>query len=424
MSPSSPKQTMSVRDRPVAQARQHREHRGQVGRGLADAHAAHDVDEHVLARRWRCRRAGAAPRAAARAGSTRIRPRRAAATCPGASSTSACTSTSSGRLPSRATVTTLPGTGVSCRDRKIADGLRTSFRPCSAIANTPISFAAPKRFLTARTTRKRLPGSLSKYSTVSTMCSRMRGPAISPSLVTCPMMSTAVPDVLGVPHQPRRGLAHLHRRAGRRLRQFRVHGLDRVDHEHPRARRLRLLDDRSRRASPRRAAACPTRARGAARAARPAAPTPRRTRTAPAGRGSARRRPAAAASTCRCRGRRRAASTEPATRPPPSTRSSSPMPEAARSSVSSRDLRHRSAGAAPPRPARRPAPARPRTRPARACSRPGRPDTVPATGACARRRIRTRSSTLGLAIDLHPTPGTPTPGPAMLARSARASPDV
>ena len=81
---------------------------------------------------------------------------------PCASSTSACSSTSSGRLPSRATVTTLPGTGDSGRDRKIAEGLRTSFNPSSAIANTPISLAAPKRFLTARTTRKRLPGSLSK----------------------------------------------------------------------------------------------------------------------------------------------------------------------------------------------------------------------------------------------------------------------
>ena len=43
-----------------------------------------------------------------------------------------------------------------------ADGLRTSRRPCSSIANTPISLTAPKRFLTARITRKRLPESLSK----------------------------------------------------------------------------------------------------------------------------------------------------------------------------------------------------------------------------------------------------------------------
>ena len=41
---------------------------------------------------------------------------------PCASSTSACTSTSIGRLPSRATMTALPLTGCACRDRKIADG--------------------------------------------------------------------------------------------------------------------------------------------------------------------------------------------------------------------------------------------------------------------------------------------------------------
>ena len=61
------------------------------------------------------------------------------------------------------------------------------------MAKTPISLAAPKRFFTERSTRKRLPVSLSKYSTVSTMCSSTRGPAICPSLVTWPTSSTAVP---------------------------------------------------------------------------------------------------------------------------------------------------------------------------------------------------------------------------------------
>ena len=65
-------------------------------------------------------------------------------------------------MPSRATVTTLPATGDGWRDRKIAEGFLTSRRPPSSIANTPISCAAPKRFLTARTIRKRLPASLSK----------------------------------------------------------------------------------------------------------------------------------------------------------------------------------------------------------------------------------------------------------------------
>ena len=78
------------------------------------------------------------------------------------SSTSAWTSTSIGRLPSRVTITTLPATGESWRERKIAEGLPTSRSPRSVMAKTPSSLAAPKRFLNARTTRKRLPWSLSK----------------------------------------------------------------------------------------------------------------------------------------------------------------------------------------------------------------------------------------------------------------------
>ena len=49
----------------------------------------------------------------------------------------------------------------------------------------------PKRFLVARTLRKRLDASLSKYSTVSTRCSSTRGPAMAPSLVTWPTMIDA-----------------------------------------------------------------------------------------------------------------------------------------------------------------------------------------------------------------------------------------
>ena len=79
-----------------------------------------------------------------------------------AASASTCTSISSERVPSRITVTTLPETGSACRDRKIADGFVTSRNPCSSMANTPISLAAPNRFLTERSTRNRLPVSLSK----------------------------------------------------------------------------------------------------------------------------------------------------------------------------------------------------------------------------------------------------------------------
>ena len=70
------------------------------------------------------------------------------------------------------------------------------------------------------------------------------------------------------------------------------------------------------------------RARAARRAAAPARPPPRprrRRRGRPCWR--APRRPASAASTCRCRDRRRSGSPSRGTKPPPVTRSSSPMPD-------------------------------------------------------------------------------------------------
>ena len=91
-----------------------------------------------------------------------------------------------------------PGTGSPCVDRKIALGLATPFRPFSVIANTPISLTAPKRFLIARTRRKLLCVSPSKYSTVSTMCSSTRGPASAPSFVTWPTSTMAVPLLLAM----------------------------------------------------------------------------------------------------------------------------------------------------------------------------------------------------------------------------------
>ncbi len=76
--------------------------------------------------------------------------------------TSAWTSTSIGRVPSRVTSTQEPAAGSSSLERKIADGLETAFSPLSVMANTPSSLAAPKRFLTERIRRNRLPESDSK----------------------------------------------------------------------------------------------------------------------------------------------------------------------------------------------------------------------------------------------------------------------
>ncbi len=64
------------------------------------------------------------------------------------------------------------------------------------------------------------------------MCSRMRGPAIRPSLVTWPMISTVVAVSLAYRTSRAADSRTCDGRAGRRLRQLGVHGLDGVDHEH------------------------------------------------------------------------------------------------------------------------------------------------------------------------------------------------
>ena len=107
--------------------------------------------------------------------------------------TSACNSIRMGRVPSRLATTTEPVAFCGRSDKNHADGLATSCRPASVISKTPISLVDPNRFLTARRIRYAWLFSPSKYSTVSTMCSSVLGPAIAPSLVTCPMRKTGVP---------------------------------------------------------------------------------------------------------------------------------------------------------------------------------------------------------------------------------------
>src|SRR5690625_6374528 len=61
------------------------------------------------------------------------------------------------------------------------------------MANTPSSLTAPKRFLKARIKRNEEWVSPSKYNTLSTICSRILGPAKLPSLVTWPINTRAIP---------------------------------------------------------------------------------------------------------------------------------------------------------------------------------------------------------------------------------------
>ena len=109
--------------------------------------------------------------------------------------TSACTSASRQRVPSSTGTTTEPERR-SPSSRNTEDGSGTSTSPCSAIWNTPTSLVEPKRFLTARRMRNGCARSPSKERTASTMCSSTRGPASSPSLVTWPTRIRAMPLVL------------------------------------------------------------------------------------------------------------------------------------------------------------------------------------------------------------------------------------
>ena len=87
-----------------------------------------------------------------RAGSQPTTARRGVPSAVGA--TSACTSTSTGRVPSMPAKTAAPGAEASRPDRNRAEGLVTSQRPAPVISKTPISSVAPKRFFTERRMRK------------------------------------------------------------------------------------------------------------------------------------------------------------------------------------------------------------------------------------------------------------------------------
>ena len=76
--------------------------------------------------------------------------------------TSACTSTSSGRVPLTVAVTTEPACPSGRSARKSADGSDTSASPLPFISKTPSSLVLPNRFLCARRTRKACVASPSK----------------------------------------------------------------------------------------------------------------------------------------------------------------------------------------------------------------------------------------------------------------------
>ncbi len=66
---------------------------------------------------------------------------------------SACTSTSTGRLPSTVGTITEPIAPCSRSARKTSEGFSTQARPLPSISKTPTSETAPKRFFTPRSSR-------------------------------------------------------------------------------------------------------------------------------------------------------------------------------------------------------------------------------------------------------------------------------
>ena len=151
-----------------------------------------------------------------------------------ASPTSAWTSTNTGREPTIDATTHDPGASLRRERKNRADGLAISSSPVERIAKTQISSIDPKRFLYARKMRTSPLASPSKYNTVSTRCSTMRGPAIEPSFVTWPTMNVALcrPRTFGKLDQRLRAIANLAEAAGVRLRRGQPRRLDRIDDEY------------------------------------------------------------------------------------------------------------------------------------------------------------------------------------------------
>ena len=99
------------------------------------------------------------------------------------------------------------------------------------MSNIPETCVAPKRFLVPRSTLNPRSGSPSRYSTTSTMCSSILGPASPPSLVTWPTSTTATPVVLANRTSRAALFPDLSNATGRGPDLGHAHGLDGVDYQ-------------------------------------------------------------------------------------------------------------------------------------------------------------------------------------------------
>ena len=94
------------------------------------------------------------------------------------------------------TATQVPGTCWWWFSTNSPVGSVTAVMPSADRSKQPTSSTGPNRFFIARTIRNRELRSPSKWSTTSTTCSRTRGPAIEPSLVTWPTRTVVMLRVL------------------------------------------------------------------------------------------------------------------------------------------------------------------------------------------------------------------------------------
>ena len=276
----------------------------------------------------RCRH-GDAARPAASPAASHSRPtvsRRGLGLC--AASTSACTSTSSGRVPSCVTSTQEPDTAVACCDRNSADGLETPRRPLSVIAKTPDLVDGAEAVLDrAHQAEARMRVALEIEHGVDDVLQHAR-PGERAVLGDVADEDDAGARSLGEARQLRRALAHLRHRAGRRLQRVRLQRSGSSRSPPRRAARLAsvarifssLISASTRRPSRRQLQ--PSRAQRHLRAGFLARHVEHRS----AASRRAWRAPAAAAWSCRCRDRRRSARRRRPRVPPPSTRSNSSMP--------------------------------------------------------------------------------------------------
>ena len=242
VSPTSPDDDVARSARPSRARGDRRDHR-EIRRGLVDAEAARDVQEHVLVVEPHAQRfSSTASSSATRPRSSPIVVRRGIASAE--RETSAWISTSTGRLPSSVASTAEPGAPTGPLGEERSRRVRDLGEARSPISNTPTSLVEPKRFFTARSTRSACAAvALEVEDGVDQVLEHARAGERA-------LLRHVADQEAGARRSPcerdeqRRRLAHLADAARRRARARRVQRLDRVDDHGGGRERVDVLDDR------------------------------------------------------------------------------------------------------------------------------------------------------------------------------------